>query len=72
MLAVQPKPITNDAIKKIKSHQEADYEAFSSWVPAGSGNFEKTRTDGRYRKNCNTYRDTITCENHKIIFLFSL
>ena len=66
MLEIQSQPIISDVIKKVKSHQRLEFENFSNWIPAGSGNFEKTITDGRYRENCNTYRDTITCETHRI------
>ena len=66
MLAIKTNVITNEVIQKIKTHQKIGYEKYSNWIPAGSGNFEKTKTDGRYRQNCNTYRDTITCETHRI------
>ena len=66
MIAIKSHAITNKVIQDIKQHQTIDYESFSNWIPTGSGNFEKTKTDGRYRKNCNTYRDTIACEHHQI------
>ncbi len=66
MIAIQSHAITSKVIQDIKQHQTIDYENFSNWIPAGSGNFEKTKTDGWYRENCNTYRDTITCEHHRI------
>jgi len=66
LIAIQSHAITSKVIQDIKQHQTIDYENFSNWIPAGSGNFEKTKTDGWYRENCNTYRDTITCEYHRI------
>ena len=66
MLAIKTSVNTNEVIKNIKDHQKLEFESFSNWIPAGSGSFEKTRVDGRYRENCNTYRDTITCEDHRI------
>jgi len=64
--AIQPQVITSEVIKKIKEHQKIGFERFSNWIPVGSGNYEKTQDDGRYRDNCNEYRGVITCENHKI------
>lgn len=66
MIEIQSQPITSEIIKKVKTHQKIDFESFSNWIPAGTGNFEKTKVDGRYRENCNTYRDTITCEDHRL------
>ncbi len=62
MIEIHTAPITNNVRNKIKNLQKADYKNYFNWRPAGSGNFEKTKTDGRYRENCNTYRDTITGE----------
>ena len=66
MLVIKTNVITSPVIKEVKAHQKIKYESFSKWIPAGSGNFEKTRIDGLYRENCNTYRDTMTCEDHRI------
>ena len=66
MLAIKTKVNTKEVIKNIKEHQKLEFESFSNWIPAGTVNFEKTRVDGRYRENCNTFRDTITCEDHRI------
>ncbi|MFW9969697.1 MAG: hypothetical protein ACFFDF_05810 [Candidatus Odinarchaeota archaeon] len=66
MIEILRQPFLTKVIKKIKDHQKVEFEKFSYWIPAGSGNFEKTKQDGRYRENCNTYRDTITCEDHRI------
>ena len=62
----QSQAITSEVIKKIKEHQKLGFENFSNWIPVGSGNYEKTQDDGRYRDNCNEYRGIVTCENHKI------
>ena len=66
MLVIKTNVNTNNVIRKIKAYQKTEYEDYFNWIPAGSGNFERTKTDGRYRSNCNTYRDTITCETHRI------
>ncbi len=66
MITVQTNLITNDTIQKIKEHQKIHFEKLGNWIVAGSGNYEKTQNDGRYRTNCNTYKDTITCEDHKV------
>lgn len=54
----------NLVIKRIKRYQKLDFERISNWIPAGSGNYEKTQDDGRYRESCNTYRGESTCEDH--------
>ena len=66
MLAIKTNVNSSEVINKIKTHQKTEFEDYSNWIPAGSGNFERTESDGRYRSNCNTYRDTITCETHRI------
>ena len=66
MLTIKTNVNSNEVINKIKTHQKIEFEDYSNWIPAGSGNFERTKTDGRYRSNCNTFRDTITCETHLI------
>lgn len=66
ILTLKPRFLTSEVIKRIKAHQKLGFKKFSNWVPVGSGNFEKTQDDGRYRENCNEYRGIVTCENHKI------
>ena len=39
-------------IKEIRSRSRLLFEVFSNYRPAGSGNYEKTRVDGRYREFC--------------------
>jgi hypothetical protein len=56
----------NNIINRIKENQSLDFEKVANWIVAGSGNYEKTQTDGRYRENCNTFREASTCETHKI------
>ncbi len=46
----------NKLINQIKKNQKLEFKRLANWVIAGSGNFEKTQTDGRYRDNCNTFR----------------
>ena len=66
MLLLDANVISSDTIQKIKNEQSIPFERLENWVIAGSGNYEKTTNDGRYRSNCNTYRDSVTCESHKI------
>jgi len=66
MITVQTNLITSDTIQKIKERQKIDFEKLGSWIVAGSGNYEKIQDDGRYRKNCNTFKDAITCKDHKV------
>ena len=66
MLLLETNIILSETIQKIKDEQSIKFERLENWVIAGSGNYEKTTNDGRYRSNCNTYRDSITCESHKI------
>ena len=56
----------NNIINHIKENQSLDFEKVANWIVAGSGNYEKIQTDGRYRENCNTFREASTCETHKI------
>ena len=53
-------------IKKIREVETRKDISYGNWILVGSGNYERIKDDGRYRENCNTYRETITCENHKI------
>ena len=39
MLAIKTNIDTNEVIKNIKEHQKLEFESFSNWIPAGSGNF---------------------------------
>ncbi|MFX1383124.1 MAG: hypothetical protein ACFFBP_11840 [Promethearchaeota archaeon] len=66
MITIQSHAIDSKVIQDIKDHQIIHHDRYYRWIPAGSGNFEKTQKDGRYRENCNTYRGVMTCENHKI------
>lgn len=60
--------VTNKSkiIDQIKNNQKLEFKRLANWIIAGSGNYEKTQTDGRYRDNCNTFREASTCETHKI------
>jgi len=51
-------------IDQIKENQTLEFEKVGNWIVAGSGNFEKTQTDGRYRDNCNTFREASACKDH--------
>ncbi len=51
-------------VENIKENQHLDFEKIGNWIVAGSGNFEKTQTDGRYRDNCNTFREASACKDH--------
>ncbi|MBN1803504.1 MAG: hypothetical protein JW891_18485 [Candidatus Lokiarchaeota archaeon] len=67
-MIVDPKPKSKafDWIStQMKKGEKLEFERLGNWVIAGSGNYEKTQIDGRYRESCNTYRGAITCEHHK-------
>ncbi|TKJ23162.1 MAG: hypothetical protein CEE42_12235 [Promethearchaeota archaeon Loki_b31] len=66
MLLLETNINSSKIIQKIKNEQNIKFEQLENWIVAGSGNYEKTQNDGRYRSSCNTYRDSITCESHKI------
>lgn len=66
MLSVKNNPVQNNAISWIKENQKREFERLANWIIAGSGNYEKIQEDGRYRENCNTFREASTCETHKI------
>jgi len=51
-------------IDQIKENQTLEFERIANWIIAGSGNFEKTHDDGRYRDNCNTFRGASACQDH--------
>ncbi|MBN1802555.1 MAG: hypothetical protein JW891_13670 [Candidatus Lokiarchaeota archaeon] len=50
---------------QMKKGEKLEFERLGNWIIAGSGNYEKTQSDGRYREICNTYRGASTCEHHK-------
>jgi hypothetical protein len=56
--------LSKDTIEKVQKYREIPFERFSNWIEAGSGNYEKTRSDGRYRDNCNTLNKDISCKDH--------
>jgi hypothetical protein len=56
--------LSNSTIEKVKKYTTIPFEKFGNWIEAGSGNFEKTREDGRYRENCNSFHLSITCSEH--------
>ncbi|MFX1383126.1 MAG: hypothetical protein ACFFBP_11850 [Promethearchaeota archaeon] len=56
MIMIQSHTIDNNVIQNIKKRQNVNHIRFYNWIPGGSGNFEKTQADGRYRENCTTYR----------------
>jgi hypothetical protein len=53
-----------NVIDQIKENQTLEFERIANWIIAGSGNFEKTHDDGRYRDNCNTFRGASACKDH--------
>ena len=57
--------LSNTTVEKIKRYPTLSFNEFGNWIEAGSGNFEKTQDDGRYRDNCNTFHLSITCVDHR-------
>jgi len=53
-------------INQISHNKKIEFQRIGNWILAGSGNYEKTQHDGRYRESCNTYRGAKTCEDHKM------
>jgi len=58
--------ISNETASRVSELSKMSYEVFYSWIPAGSGNYENTVIDGRYRENCNTRNIKLKCvHGHK-------
>ncbi|MFX0069530.1 MAG: hypothetical protein ACFFAO_00350 [Candidatus Hermodarchaeota archaeon] len=51
-------------IKWIKAHSQKRFPKLGNWILAGSGNYEKTIANGKYRETCNTIRDKVSCSHH--------
>lgn len=55
--------ISSETVKRVSRLSQIPYEPLGKWIPAGSGNFEKTKIDGRYRSNCNRVSIELACPN---------
>lgn len=66
MITIKPTFFENEWLKRIKTSQKKEFQRIGNWIVAGSGNYEKYQIDGRYRENCNTFREASTCEVHRI------
>lgn len=51
MLAVNEVKHEPESFKKVKIHKTREFQRIGNWILAGSGNFEETQGDGRYREN---------------------
>jgi len=56
--------VSRATIERLRSYRRVPFERFSNWIEAGSGNYEKTQTDGRYRESCNKFHLEIDCKDH--------
>ena len=55
--------ITGETASKVKTIARRPYERLNAWLPAGSGNFERTSINGNYRSTCNTVKLRVSCKN---------
>lgn len=55
--------ISKKTAKRITEFSKMSFEKFSQWIPAGSGNFEKIKDNGKYREECNKVYYKLKCEN---------
>ena len=56
--------ISKKTADKVKEFAKLSYEKFYNWIPTGSGNYENTKTDGKYRENCNGVNWVLKCKNN--------
>lgn len=57
--------LSNDIVEKVKEYPSIPFENYSNWIEAGSGNFEITQDDGRYRESCNKFHLEVSCDEHR-------
>ena len=57
---------TKTALNIARLSNTVNYQRIENWIPAGSGNFTRTREDGRYRETCNTVRYELQCNNNDV------
>lgn len=55
--------IKKETALRVSDYSKIPYENLNNWIPAGSGNFEKTFANGNYRDSCSQILYEIKCEN---------
>ena len=72
MSKIKIRKISKETAERVKEFSQNPYEKFSQWIPAGSGNYEKIKDNGKYRETCNKIYFKLKCEsNHnsrKVIY----